>query len=82
LIGTGFLIGDRKESSFSDAGTGVVIGGIGFLATIGSIPLFIASGKNKRRGMNLSFKNEMTPQIQKSSFVYRPIPSVSLKISF
>jgi len=38
LMGSGFLIGDRKESSFSDAGTGVVIGGIGFLATIGSIP--------------------------------------------
>jgi hypothetical protein len=81
LIGTGFLIGDRKESSFSDAGTGVVIGGLGFLATIGSIPLFIASGKNKRKGMNLSFKNETAPQILKSSFVYRHIPSLILKIN-
>ena len=48
-IGIGFLIGNRKNSSFGEAGTGVIIGGLGLLSILGSIPLFAASGKNKRK---------------------------------
>ena len=81
LIGVGFLIGDNKNSTFDDAATGAVLGGIGFLSAIGSIPLFIASGKNKRKAMSMSFKNEMIPQLQKGSFVNRQVPSLSFKIS-
>lgn len=85
LILVGDLIGNSKESSFSDAGTGVVIAGAGVLSMLGSIPLFIASGKNKRKAMSMSFKNEMGPSRllsgQKSSFVNRLVPSLSLKIS-
>ena len=77
----GDLIGNSKGSSFSDAGTGVVIAGIGVLSMIGSIPVFIASAKNKRRAMSMSFKNETMPQVQKSSFVYKSIPSLTLRIS-
>ena len=80
LILVGGLLGNSKESSFSDAGTGIVIAGVGALSMLGSIPLFIASGKNKRKAMSMSFKNEMVPQLQKSSFVNRLVPSLSLKI--
>ena len=52
---------------------------IGGLASIlSSIPLFIASGKNKTKALSLSFKNEPSLQLQKSSFVYRAIPSLTL----
>src|SRR5438045_9207630 len=51
LVGIGVLIGDQKQSTFDDAATGGVIAGIGILSTIGSIPLFIASGRNKRKAM-------------------------------
>jgi hypothetical protein len=81
LIGTGFLIGDRQESTFDDAATGAILGGIGVLLMLGSIPVFIASSKNQRKAASLSFNNMMTPQIKNSSMVYRPIPAVSLKIS-
>ena len=81
LILVGDLIGNRKESSFNDAGTGVIIAGAGVLSMLGSIPLFIASGKNKRKAMSLSFKNEMIPRLQNSSFVNRAVPSLSFKIS-
>ncbi|MBC7875014.1 MAG: hypothetical protein H7Y01_13510 [Ferruginibacter sp.] len=81
LIGAGLLIGNSKKSSFDDASFGVVLGGIGFLSVLGSIPAFIASGKTKRKGMSLSFKNETTSQIQKNGFVLRPVPSLRLKIS-
>jgi len=61
--------------------TGLVLFYTGVLSGLGSIPLFIASARNKKKAMSISFKNETAPQIQKSSFVYRAVPSVSLKIS-
>ena len=50
---------DAPGNVFFDAfGTLVVVGAA---ATLGSIPLFIASGKDKRRAMNLSFTSETAP---------------------
>jgi hypothetical protein len=69
LIGTGLLIGDRQQSSFDQAATGAIIAIIGFLSAIGSIPLFIASGKNHRKGLSLSFKNETAPPLLKGYIV-------------
>jgi len=60
-------------------GTGLIFAGL--LVSAGSIPLFIASGKNRRRAASLSLGNMKTQQIKNSSMVYRPIPAVSLKIS-
>jgi hypothetical protein len=82
LIGAGFLIGDSKNSTFDDAATGALLGGIGFLSTIGSIPLFIASGKNKRRAMkaNTFIKIENARMFQYRSFVQTSYPSIALKI--
>ena len=48
---------------------------------LGSVPLFIASAKNKLRSMNLSFKNETATLVQKGSFANRSVPSLTLKIS-
>ena len=53
----------------------------GALAMLGSIPLFIASSKNKKKGMSLSFKNNALPQLYNGSLTKRPIPSLNLKIS-
>lgn len=53
----------------------------GILSMIGSIPLFTASGKNKKRAMSISFQNETIPQIQKNSFVYRTVPSLKLTLN-
>ena len=58
-----------------------VVVGLGGAAIVGSIPFFIASSRNKKKSMSLSFKNEMAPQIQKSSFVYKSLPSLTLRIS-
>jgi len=80
LIGTGFLIGARTESSFDDAATGGIIAVIGVISAIGSIPFFISAGKNKRKGLSMAFKNETAPQLLKSGLVRRSVPSLSLKI--
>ena len=84
LIGLGFLIGDSKNATFDDAGTGVVLGGIGFLSAVGSIPLFIASAKNKRKAMKAttSIKMEMIPRHQAQSFIQNSYPAFSVNIVF
>ena len=54
--------------------TGLVVIGV-------SIALFIASSRNKKKGMSLSFKNETAPQLEKSRFTTRTVPSLTLKIN-
>lgn len=66
------------ERSYSDKGTPFVITGLAAMA--GSIPFFIASSKNKKNAMSMSFRNEPAIQIFKNSFVYRSVPSLSLKL--
>jgi len=82
LIGVGFLIGDNKNSTFDDAATGTLLAGIGVLSTIGSIPLFIASGKNKRRALRGTtfIKMEDTRMIHNQSFVQTSYPAIAFKI--
>ena len=84
LIGTGFLVGNRNESSFSEAATGAIIGGIGVLSAIGSIPLFIASGRNKRKAMNVSayFEIHQNGAASQKGLIYRSSPALAMKINF
>lgn len=85
LIIAGLLIGNRKESSFGDAGTGAIIGITGFLAaTAGSIPLFIASGRNKRKSQHASahLRFEKVPAIQPTGISYCSYyPAISVKFN-
>ena len=61
-------------------GAVVVVGGV---ATIASIPLFIASGKNKRKANNFTgnIKMENAPFFQNRSFVQKSFPAFSVKCS-
>lgn len=61
-------------------GAGAVTMAAGLLAIPASIPFFIAAGRNKKKGMSLSIRNETAPRLQNSSFIYRAVPSVTLKI--
>ena len=83
LIGIGFLVGDSKNASFDDAATGGVLAGIGVLSTIGSIPLFIASGKNKRKALKASafIKMEKGTIIERQAFVQTSYPAIAFKIN-
>jgi len=82
LIPKGDLIHEGwLDNSYKNDGIKGVFELTGILSMIGSIPLFTASGKNKKRAMSISFQNETIPQIQNNSLVYRSVPSVSLKIN-
>jgi|SRR6187402_2996343 len=61
-------------------GAVVVVGGV---ATIASIPLFIASGKNKKRAINMTtdIKMEKATIIERQSFVQSSYPAIAFKIN-
>jgi hypothetical protein len=84
LIVVGVVNGVNRNFDWSNDGyyrRFVVFSIIGVAGVLSSIPFIIASHRNKRKAMRLSFKNETAPQLLKNSFAYRPVPSVTLKIS-
>jgi hypothetical protein len=77
----GFLVGQpAPENNYTGESILLVTG---TAAMLGSIPLFIASGKNKRKAMKMttSVKMENATIIQNLSFVQRSYPAISLKIN-
>lgn len=75
-------IGDIFLGRYEEGGdAGVVLFIAGFASMAGSIPFFIASGRNKNKAINLSFKMQRVPQLQKGSLINESIRSLSIKIS-
>jgi uncharacterized membrane protein YfcA len=81
LIGVGFLIGNRDNSSFGEAAAGGLTGILGAGALISSVPLFIASGRNKRKAFSLSIKGEPVRSMLNSHLAYNTMPAISLRIN-
>jgi hypothetical protein len=71
----------EEKIEYKNDGLKSTLGLTGVFSMIGSIPFFIASKKNSKRAMSVSFKNETAPLIQNSSFVYKAIPSLAFKIA-
>ena|SRR5438046_6364726 len=74
--------GVAVDASNWNSSGGDVLLVIGGASILGSVPLFIASGKNKRKGMAVSghFQMEPTPLVHLASITNRLYPAVSLKI--
>jgi hypothetical protein len=56
----------------------------GGAAMLGSIPLFIASGRNKRKAMNAStyFEIQRNPVLTNTGLTLHSLPTLSLKLNF
>lgn len=82
LMGTGLLIADSKNATFDQAGTGAIMIGLGFLADLGSIPLFIASSKNKKRAVkaSVSLKIQDALAVQKQNIMNTRFPAISFHV--
>ena len=89
MVITGFAIPEGEpEFNFlclcnvgENSGTkGLLIAG-GVLSMGASIFFFKSSTKYKHKAMELAFKNESAPRIMQNGFVYRPVPSLNLKIN-
>ena len=64
--------GENNNSSFFLVGGLVAIGA--------SVPLFIASARNKKKGMSLSFKNNTVPRLRNNNLNNSSVPSISLRV--
>jgi len=83
MLGAGvamFAIAAPGDVSFDAAGVLVVAGSA---LVLGSIPLFIAASKNKKKAKAASafFKMETSPVIHHSSIANKTYPVVSIRIS-
>ena len=54
---------------------------LGILCLPASIPFFIASHRNKKKSMSLSFDYQKLPKLQYGHFASHTIPSLKLKIN-
>ncbi len=64
-------------------GTAVTVVTVGGLLAVASIPLFIASGRNKRKAKNasVSFNFEKNRYLQQSQLSFHTIPAITLKLN-
>ncbi len=76
----GLITGDNSSSGNS-IDMGSVFFTAGAAAMFGSIPLFIASGRNKRKAMSLSFNIQQVMQPEQYGFANHNIPSLSLRMT-
>ncbi len=83
LIYDGICIGAYCTDKYKNDGikTGFAVSGVAVM--LGSIPFFIASGKNKKRANATSafFRMEKIPVYQNTVFTNRSLPTVGFKIS-
>lgn len=89
LITTGIIVGgnafenDPLGYSTSGAGSETVLFVAGLVAIGSSVPLFIASARNKKKAMAASvfFKMEKAPLIKHATIASQSYPVVSVKIN-
>ena len=80
LVLAGNLIGNRNTSSFSAAGAGVIMGGLGVGCMLGSIPVFMAASRNKRRAAAMIALNVEQLPVICNRYIYTP-PYTTLKLT-
>ena len=61
--------------------SGEVLTVLGIISIGGSIPLFISAGKNKRKAISLSVKNQPSQVLQNNQLYTKMTPSLTFKIN-
>ncbi len=76
LHGVVDLVDGQQNNKIETGGILEITGGA---AMLGSIPLFIASSKNKRKAMSITFSNQPLPALVKNTMGRRSFPSIGLQ---
>jgi mannose/fructose/N-acetylgalactosamine-specific phosphotransferase system component IIC len=83
LVGTGAMVSSGAGDDLSSLGqsaAGGALSAVGLASVIVSIPLFIASHKNKRRAAALGLVNEKVSAFNVRGFSTRMYPAISFKL--
>ena len=83
FLGVGAITFISVSGGNTDFGTLGAVVVLGTIVTLASIPLFIASGRNKRKARNasLGFKFEKNQMIQQSAISFSSLPALSFKLN-
>lgn len=54
----------------------------GVASIVGSIPLFISASKNRHKGVSITFKNDLVPELKNSEIIKVSLPEISLGVRF
>jgi uncharacterized membrane protein len=76
-----FDIFSSPDKASNNPGIGGILGITGVVAMLGSIPLFIASSKNKHKAMSLTFANQPLPALVRNITRNKPVTSISLQFN-
>ena len=86
LIGAGLLtnlsngLGNLFVEESQKNSSGDIFTVLGVISIAGSIPLLISAGKNKRKALSLSVKNQPSQVLQNNWLYTKMTPSLTLKI--
>jgi len=86
LIGAGLLtnlsngLGNLFVEESQKNSSGDIFTVLGVISIAGSIPLLISAGKNKRKALSLSVKNQPSQVLQNNRLYTKMTPSLTLKI--
>jgi len=86
LIGAGLLtnlsngLGNLFVEESQKNSSGNIFTVLGVISIAGSIPLLISAGKNKRKALSLSVKNQPSQVLQNNWLYTKMTPSLTLKI--
>ncbi|MBK7291723.1 MAG: hypothetical protein IPI78_16640 [Chitinophagaceae bacterium] len=87
LIGAGLAtslgngLANLFEQEAKKNNSGDVLTVLGVISIAGSIPLLISAGKNKRKALSLSVKNQPSQVLQNNRLYSKIIPSLTFKIN-
>ncbi|NHE57087.1 hypothetical protein [Cyclobacterium plantarum] len=80
LFSENFILFGASDAEEQATGIGVAMAVVGGIAAIGSIPVFISAGKNKKRAALMSFKPLPTNTPKYAVGIPSHIPSLALTI--
>jgi hypothetical protein len=82
LVYDGTCIGGLCDDKYKNDGIKSAFFIAGSISALSSIPLFIVSGKNRRKATSVSFKIEKTAHLYNQNFVYTSFPALRVKVNF
>lgn len=82
LVRDGICIGVLCDDEYENDGTKSAFFIAGGLSILGSIPFFIASGKNRKRATSVSFTSEHAFYLNNPNIVSTSFPALRVKIDF
>ena len=81
LVSDGICVGALCSDKYKNDGIKTAFFIAGGVVALGSIPLFIVSGKNRRKANSVSFKMENIIQPYNQDIVYTSFPAIRVKFS-